>query len=39
MGTLWEIDAETVVVIQRADFLAIDEDSVAAEEVLPGRSR
>jgi len=36
MGTLWEIEAETVVVIQRADFLAIDEDPVAAEEVLPG---
>jgi hypothetical protein len=33
---LWEIDAETGLVIQRADFLAIDEDPVVAEEVLAG---
>jgi len=36
MGTLWEIDAETPAVFQRADFPAIDEDPVAAAEVLPG---
>jgi hypothetical protein len=36
MGTLWEIDAETPAVFQRADFPAIDEDPVTAAEVLPG---
>jgi hypothetical protein len=36
MGALWEIDAETPAVFQRADFPAIDEDPVVAAEVLPG---
>lgn len=36
MGTRWEIDAETPAAFQRADFPAIYEDPVAAEEVLPG---
>ena len=36
MGPLWEIDAETPAVFQRADFPAIDKDPVAAAEVLPG---
>ena|ERR1035437_4647040 len=36
MGTLWEIDAQTPAVFQRADFPAIDKDPVAAAEVLPG---
>jgi len=36
MGTLWEIDAETPAALQRADFPAIYEDPVTAEEVLQG---
>gem|GEM_PF-1313830 len=36
MGPLWEIDAETPAVFQRADFPAIYEDPVTAAEVLPG---
>jgi hypothetical protein len=36
VGTLWEIDAETPALFQRADFPAIYDDPVPAAEVLPG---